>query len=577
MQALSTITHHSVSEVQQSLAQYTPTFLRLIDEFPENMKLLELTVGVLSHAINAVLSQDDVDSQTLRRLNMPSVFRHILAALRNPNATSYLLSHAFNMMAVSSKHCHKDIKAVPALVNFIVAGLRCDELASRCRAWAALFAILDPEAERGYPQMDSQKLIASLRRGIPEYLTNVLVDWGNSTECDVFVIPRTSQDYQQAMMRCLQDRNMLALGRTLAGLITRAEYSIADGAFQAQNERTGRLEIIDTGLPFRSWLDALPICAAGLRQTGNASDADMADTLEMKFFLMRKRVSDAVALAQRAVERNAQVAYFYYVMSLTTDMPAGLRACKKGLKCRQITPFVRTALLVRAVDHAAQLGMSKLADVTIVKASVREEAVAFLVSAQEDAKTFISVAPPDSRHMPKMLDWSIMLTLALRGKELSTDLSEFEDHMKKLETTKEFSKLFGVHQQRTTLRLTRELVTSKYQKAVTEWGSVIARVDGPNFHETLTESEARAEDNLAAWLEGLRVEGDEEEEDEKWCVHPTTNMNSVALYRCSYCGNPSAVLRKCSGCNKTRYCDSACQKMHWKDHKTACKEVQSGF
>ena len=55
MQALSTITHHSVSEVQRSLAQYIPTFLRLMDEFPDNMKLNELTVGVLSHAVNAIL------------------------------------------------------------------------------------------------------------------------------------------------------------------------------------------------------------------------------------------------------------------------------------------------------------------------------------------------------------------------------------------------------------------------------------------------------------------------------------------------------------------------------------------
>ena len=29
----------------------------------------------------------------------------------------------------------------------------------------------------------------------------------------------------------------------------------------------------------------------------------------------------------------------------------------------------------------------------------------------------------------------------------------------------------------------------------------------------------------------------------------------VALYRCSYCRNPSASLKKCSGCGKVRYCN----------------------
>lgn len=399
-----------------------------MDEFPENIKLKELTVSVLAHSISAVLSEDNVDTQTLRKLNMPSVFRHILVAIRSPDATSYLLSHAFNMIAVSSKYCHKDIKAVPALVNFVVGGLRCDELASRCRAWAAIFALMDPDAERGYPQMDPQKFIASLQRGIPDHLTDILLDWpgGSPADCETMLIPRCTRDYQQAMMRCLQDRDMLALGRTLADLILRTEYAVADGAFQAKNERTGKMEIMDTGLPFRSWVDAFPLCADALRRVGAPRELDQADIVELKYFLLRKRIPDAVALAQRALARSPQVAYFYYVLSLAPDMPAGLRACKKGLRCRQTTPFVRGALLVRAVDHAAQLGISKLADVNVVRVSVREEAVAFLVSAQEDARTYISVAPPDSRHMSKMLDWSIMLTVTLRGKELSTDLNEFE-------------------------------------------------------------------------------------------------------------------------------------------------------
>ena len=36
------------------------------------------------------------------------------------------------------------------------------------------------------------------------------------------------------------------------------------------------------------------------------------------------------------------------------------------------------------------------------------------------------------------------------------------------------------------------------------------------------------------------------------CSHPKISMNNAALYRCTWCGNPSAVLRKCGGCGKTR-------------------------
>ena len=35
-------------------------------------------------------------------------------------------------------------------------------------------------------------------------------------------------------------------------------------------------------------------------------------------------------------------------------------------------------------------------------------------------------------------------------------------------------------------------------------------------------------------------------------MHPRVNPNTVELYRCTWCKNPSAALRKCSGCGKTR-------------------------
>lgn len=67
---------------------------------------------------------------------------------------------------------------------------------------------------------------------------------------------------------------------------------------------------------------------------------------------------------------------------------------------------------------------------------------------------------------------------------------------------------------------------------------------------------------------------------------------TLSLYRCAWCGNPSASLRKCmhcrytlitcgfltvynagSGCGKVRYCDTNCQKMGWNSHKKACKKT----
>jgi hypothetical protein len=62
------------------------------------------------------------------------------------------------------------------------------------------------------------------------------------------------------------------------------------------------------------------------------------------------------------------------------------------------------------------------------------------------------------------------------------------------------------------------------------------------------------EHELAAWLNNLNLEGEEGEgeEDVHGCTNPRANPKRVELYRCTHCGNPSAVLRKCR-CNKVRY------------------------
>jgi hypothetical protein len=45
------------------------------------------------------------------------------------------------------------------------------------------------------------------------------------------------------------------------------------------------------------------------------------------------------------------------------------------------------------------------------------------------------------------------------------------------------------------------------------------------------------------------------------------------LYICSNCKKSRIKAFSCSICKKVKYCDSICQKNHWKKHKNECKKI----
>ncbi|OSD02695.1 hypothetical protein PYCCODRAFT_1389936 [Trametes coccinea BRFM310] len=574
LNALSVVTHHGGVVARREIARKNPVLVKLMQTYPDDAKVLELAIVTMAHATSAVLSNEDPpDSGLLKQIQVRSVLKTTMESIRKPIASHYMIDHAFGLLTTATLHCPQDCKATPGMLTLLVACLRSANLITRCCALGGLIRYTVSESEPDRQNFDPQKLVRAVGRGFPDHLADILADYGFERGDTVLTLQST-KEYQSAMMRAAQDHDLVALGRTLATLIQRTEFSIAEGMFQAEG-RGGRLETIDVGLPFTMWTDALPHCARALRARGTPADLDMADVLELKFYIIRSRIPDAVSLGQRAIERNPDLAYAYYAISMGADHQQGLRAVKKGLKCKSITPFVRYYLLWRAVEHAGDLGVTTLQS---AKAGAGDEAegIAFLMSAWEDAKTFTAEAPPDNRHMQTILNWYILLTLAIKGPELSEDLSELAAAKRKLGISEQMMNTVGFVIKRTQMRLARELILDLYPKAVKEWGDFIKHYDELDSRTEKQKplSSTQADDDLAAWLDNMKLEdGSEEHLHPHACSHPKISMNSVALYRCSWCGNPSAVLRKCGGCGRTRYCDGQCQKKHWPEHKNDCKKA----
>ena len=423
LNALSVVTHHGGQVARREIARKNPVLVRLIQAYPDDAKVMELATVTMAHATSAVLSVEDPPNKGIvKEIQLRSVLQVTVENVRKPSATHYMIDHALSLLTSATQHCPEDCKATPQMLTLLVSCLRSANLTARCTALGGLIRLTSNESEPDRQNFDPKTLVAAVQRGFPEHLSERLMDYGPE-RCDTTLTLQSTLDYQKAMMRCAQDKNLYALGHTLAALIQRTEFAIGEGMFQGE-DRHGRRESIDVGLPFTMWTDALPHCAQALRARGAQADLDAADVLDLKYYIIRSRIPDAIAHGNRAVARNPDLAYAYYAISMGADHQQGLRAVKKGLKCRGATPFVRNYMLWRAVEHAGDLGVSVLQDAPREGETSHAEGVAFLMSAWEDAKTFIAEAPPDNRHMQTMLNWYIILTIAIKGPELSEGLTE---------------------------------------------------------------------------------------------------------------------------------------------------------
>jgi hypothetical protein len=425
LRALGTITHHGGAKIRMEIAKHGNVLTKLIRDLPDDEKVAELGITTLAHSVLAVVEGDNqpANAQVLKAVDMVDVLKTVLETIKRPHKNPRsMIDHAVELVAMSSLHASSAFKAYPSAIKFLVAGLRSKDWITRCTCLGGLIRLYRYEAEEDQRQLDPRLFLDALQRGVPGDLSDIMMDYG-PMRCDIYITLTCTKDFQKAMMTCAQDHNLYSLGLKLAALIVKTEFSVADGMFEVEDPVTGKRSIDDMGLPFKAWGDSLPHCARAIRKHNKPGEEDLADILDIKYFIMRQRLPDAVNLAKKGIQRNPDQAYFYYASTLLADNIQGLRAAKKGLKCKTITPFVKYQMMQRAVEHAGDMGVKLLQGVPDVGEKKWEEGIAFLTSAVEDAKAYIEGAPPDNRHMKNVGYWFVLLTM-LTKEELSSDLRE---------------------------------------------------------------------------------------------------------------------------------------------------------
>lgn len=409
LQALCTITHHAGEDARTEIARSNPVLVQLVMDSADDMTLLELAIATIAHSTSSVLNRaTEPDPGLVIDVGVRSVLEATIIAIRHPTPSRYLISHALMLVTCATRYCPSDAQSVDGALPFLVAFLRSSDICLRCEALNGLirYTVEDSEAD-----VDSYGLSQALE--LPSQLSGVLRTYGVE-RCDTTLRNKCATVLTRAIDRCLKDHDFVSLGRVLAHLIQTTEFSIAEGTCSVTE---------DVAPPFTCWSEAMPLCVSALRASGASVDEDAADIVECKYLLMQTRTDDAIPIGLRAIARNPGLGYAYYVVSLSGDNAQGLRAAKKGLQCANLKPFVRGSLLWRSVINAAELGLSITEDAKF-SSDDRAEGFALLLSAQNDAKAFVENVPPDSRHLPEILNWYALLQFVIKGPDLSPSLTE---------------------------------------------------------------------------------------------------------------------------------------------------------
>ncbi|KZS94174.1 hypothetical protein SISNIDRAFT_453899 [Sistotremastrum niveocremeum HHB9708] len=571
LQTLHMITHQGGREMKNEIAiNYTPILVQVLEDPKENEddEDLESCISILSHTLTAIFFVDVHELEggsleTTRRFQVTKILRLLLRRIRAKGLEMSWteLTHAVSLIISIPYHAREAYSQNPEAANLIVACLRSKSLSFRCQGMVGLYrhvAQLDLETE----ELDISPLVIKRANGqsIPRSIRDALTSYGFE-RCEIRSMMLVEGATEEANAQYYRDHDLAKLGRALAKHILTAEVTLPTGCCCNHGHHK------HDQVPFSYSVTKLTDCARALREQ---DDPDTADILELQYYVL-KHNSDALdRVGQAAIARNPSVAFFYYAMMMKNDSQV-VHWAKKGLNCKVIAPYLRWAFLFHGARHAQEIAVSALSK-DYMEGPDWDRGVAYLNSAYEDFKAFIEGAPPDSKRMLSALNRFTLLSIIMKGPELSTDLREISDILQKQKLAEETYQFYwGKAVPQSQVNCVRAFIIENLATAASQWRLFIKRTAAKTPDDSEFQDETLVEESVVTRLHELDLGPHRRYEA---VVYSGMNDKLVKLYCCSWCGNTTATLKKCSRCGTTRYCDAKCQKMGWSEHKSACKSPE---
>ncbi|RDX40365.1 hypothetical protein OH76DRAFT_1423747 [Lentinus brumalis] len=454
-------TAYDIAALSGDLARLAVTQMHL-----ENLPTVELAFVVLAQSLRATIAISEPPASFIGALELPTVITAVYSVLRCPQISYAILTHSIDIIATLTM-CHPP-QGAASLTPFLAAFARCNNIRVRAIAVAAIIRLPGESDESdGSGSFPMSRLLNAVRNGVPSHIHTQLMASGGANS-EIVLILNSSYEFRKLMTAAESSGfEPCVLGRKLAHLVQLHDFAIGE------KQTTGNQEV--TSIP--SWIDCLHLCAAALRRTDgspSATDLDNADVLEMRFYQYRGELHKAVITGRSAINRNPELAYAYFILSLQDDRECSFRMAKAGLQCPRMTPFLRTQLLCRAATHATQLGLSLLQSPSPL---LIERGTTLILEALDDTNVFILQASPDNLWMQVMLNWKVFLLFLVRGPSVNPEFLDLKRTEDMIRLTSDFSDFIRYSIVPKRLTDARELLVSSYVSGSQTWDWLVERYD----------------------------------------------------------------------------------------------------
>lgn len=123
--ALVKITHHGGFSARRDIAKHSLILLRIAQERPKAVYIVESVVAILSHSVVTIVNKDEhPDPKLLESLDIKAMVRVLTENVKNPKVSHELINHAMDLLTCLPYHYSETCRNYLPLLRLLVAGLR---------------------------------------------------------------------------------------------------------------------------------------------------------------------------------------------------------------------------------------------------------------------------------------------------------------------------------------------------------------------------------------------------------------------------------------------------------------------